>query len=86
MTAQRAMPTRIRVPEDEFVELHPRACLCGGFARTAAWDSTRRPGDDGAGPAIGIVVDTWRWRELGSPRSEEAFREALVVVTDFRRV
>ena len=77
MTALEGTPSEIRAPEDEFVELHPLACVCGGFAGMAAWDSTRRPCDDGAGRAIGIVVDTRRWRDLGSPRSEEAFREAL---------
>jgi hypothetical protein len=85
MTAQRAKPSGIRLPDDEFVELHPLTCGCGGFAGKTAWDSTRRPCDVGAGPAIGIVVDTRRWRELGSPRSEDAFREALAVGPEARQ-
>ncbi len=62
---------------EQFVEPHPSSCVCGGFAGTAAWDSTRRPCDIGAGPAIRIVMDTRQWRELGRPRSEEALRESL---------
>lgn len=85
MTAPGGRPSEFRVPEDEFVELHPFACVCRGFAGTAAWDSTRRPCVDGAGPAIGLVVETRRWRELGSPRSEEAFREALAAGPEARR-
>jgi hypothetical protein len=33
--------------------------------------------DDMARPSIGIIVETRQQRELGSPGSEEAFREAL---------
>lgn len=77
MTAPQDTPPRFYILEDEFAELHSSACVCGGFAGTAEWDSTRRPCDVGVGPVIGIVTDTRQWRELGSPRSEEAFREAL---------
>jgi hypothetical protein len=77
MTALRETPLGFRVLEDEFVELRSSIYVCGGFAGTAAWDSTRRPCEDGAGPVIGFVVDSRRWRELGSPKSEEGFREAL---------
>ena len=72
-------------PGEQFVELHSRSCACGGFAGFAAWDSTSRPCGDGPGPAIGIVVDARQWRELGSPRSEEAFREVLAVGPDARQ-
>lgn len=85
MTAPRGTPFDFRAPEDEFVELHSLGCVCGGFAGKAAWDSTGRPCENSAGPAIRIVMDTRQWRELGSPRSEEAFREAWVVGPEPRK-
>jgi hypothetical protein len=71
------MHSELVLPAELFVKLHPQGCVRDGFAGTAAWDSPRRSCDVGAGPVIGIVVDTHQWLDLGSPRSEEAFREAL---------
>lgn len=73
------------VHEEDFVELHSKACQCGGMAAEGLWDSTRRPCSNRSRHAIGIVVDRARWEALGSPRSEEAFREALAVGPEARQ-
>lgn len=82
MTELDETPANSRPLEVGFVELHPATCGCGGFAGEGPWDSSRRRCDGGRRPAIRVVLDARSWHDLGSPRSDEAFREAL----DRRRV
>jgi hypothetical protein len=58
------------------VELHSRACSCGGGSWMILGTASSAPcGKDRGGSPSGIVISVSEWRTAGKPNSEEAYAE-----------
>ena len=58
------------------VELHSRACSCGGGSWMIFGGASNAPCGKGSGtPTPGVVVAMDEWRSLGKPNSMEAYAE-----------
>ncbi len=62
----------------EYVELHPRSCLCGGIAYLGTSPFGVRPCDHERGSIVRVIVDARDWRSAGRPPSEESYRETRI--------
>lgn len=68
---------RHRDAVEEYVELHPRDCPCGGLAYKGTCPFGSRSCSDARPLRLAVLLRATEWEAMGSPSCEEAYKETL---------
>ncbi|MFN7990018.1 MAG: hypothetical protein U0529_21275 [Thermoanaerobaculia bacterium] len=69
--------SRHRDDVEEYVELHPRDCRCGGLAYKGTCPFGSRSCGDARPLRLAVLLRATEWEAMGTPSCEEAYKETL---------